>query len=150
MLGLHRCVGSSLVAAHRLLIEAPSLVAELRRHRAHGLQQLQHMDRGLAPWLLSTGLAVVVHGLSCTAARGIFSDQGLNPCLLQWQTDSLPLSRQRNPRLYTFTTSIQQYKLGGFSQWNNLKNMWNRKGKERKNVFLYIWHDCLHEKSLRS
>ena len=46
MLGLHRCVGSSLVAAHRLLIEVPSLVAELRRLRAHGLQQLQHMDRG--------------------------------------------------------------------------------------------------------
>ena len=27
---------------------------------------------------------VVVHGLSCSAACGIFPDQGLNPCLLHW------------------------------------------------------------------
>ena len=29
--------------------------------------------------LWGTGSAVVVHGLSCFAARGIFLDQGLNP-----------------------------------------------------------------------
>ena len=33
-------------------------------------------------------------GLSCSAARGIFPDQGWNLCLLHWQADSLPLSHQ--------------------------------------------------------
>ena len=31
---------------------------------------------------------VVVHRLSCSAACGIFPDQGLNPCPLRWQEDS--------------------------------------------------------------
>ena len=41
---------------------------------------------------------VVVHGLSCPMACGIFWDQGLNPDLLHWQADSLPLSHQRSPQ----------------------------------------------------
>ena len=41
--------------------------------------------------LQSTGSVVVVHGLS-----GIFLDQGLNPCLLHWQADSLPLEPAGN------------------------------------------------------
>ena len=35
----------------------------------------------------SLGLAAVAHELS----YGIFLDQGLNPCSLHWQADSLPL-----------------------------------------------------------
>ena len=31
-----------------------------------------------------------MHGLSCSAVRGIFPDQGSNLCLLHWQVDSLP------------------------------------------------------------
>ena len=31
---------------------------------------------------------VVVHGLSCSTACGIFPDQGSNPCPLHWQVDS--------------------------------------------------------------
>ena len=34
--------------------------------------------------LWSTGSVVVAHGLSCSAACGIFPDQGLNPRLLHW------------------------------------------------------------------
>ena len=34
------------------------------------------------------------HGLNCSAACGIFPDQGLNSCLLDWQAYSLPLSHQ--------------------------------------------------------
>ena len=30
----------------------------------------------------------MAHGLSCSAACGIFPDQGLNPCPLHWQADS--------------------------------------------------------------
>ena len=32
-----------------------------------------------------------------STACGIFLDQGLNPCLLHWQADSFPLSRQGSP-----------------------------------------------------
>ena len=31
---------------------------------------------------------VVAPGLSCSVAEGLFPDQGLNPCSLQWQADS--------------------------------------------------------------
>ena len=34
------------------------------------------------------GSVVVVHGLSCSVAYGIFLDQGGNPCPLHWQVDS--------------------------------------------------------------
>ena len=34
------------------------------------------------------------HGHSCSAACGIFPGQGLNPCPLHWQANSLPLSHQ--------------------------------------------------------
>ena len=38
--------------------------------------------------LRSAGSVVVAHGLSCSAACGIFPDQGSNPCPLHWQADS--------------------------------------------------------------
>ena len=40
------------------------------------------------------GSVVVAHGPSCSAARGIFPDQGSNPCPLHWQADSQPLRHQ--------------------------------------------------------
>ena len=43
---------------------------------------LQNMDSRHA------GSAVVAHGLSCSAACGIFPDQGSNPCPLHWQAYS--------------------------------------------------------------
>ena len=46
---------------------------------AHGLRGLWHL-----------GLVVVVHGLSCSVAFGIFLDQGLNPCPVHSQVDSMP------------------------------------------------------------
>ena len=46
------------------------------------------------------GSAIVAHGPSCSAARGIFPDQGSNPCPLHWQADSLPLRHQGSPGLY--------------------------------------------------
>jgi len=47
------------------------------------------------------------HGPSCSEACGIFLDQGLNPCLLHWQVDSLPLSRQGNPNIAFCRGSIR-------------------------------------------
>ena len=43
------------------------------------------------------GSVIVAHGPSCPTACGIFLDQGLNPCLLHGQVDSLPLSHQESP-----------------------------------------------------
>ena len=86
MLDLHCYVGSSLVVAsrghslvavHRLLIVVISLVA--------------------APRLQSTGSVVVAEEVSCSAVCGIFWDQRVNPCLLHWQEDYLPLSHQGSP-----------------------------------------------------
>ena len=44
-----------------------------------------------------TGSVVVAHGRSCSAACGIFPDQGSNPCPLHWQADSQPLCHQGSP-----------------------------------------------------
>ena len=43
------------------------------------------------------GSVVVAHGPSCSAACGIFPDQGANPCPLHWQADSQPLRHQGSP-----------------------------------------------------
>ena len=43
------------------------------------------------------GSAIVAHGPSCSAACGIFPDQGSNPCPLHWQADSQPLHHQGSP-----------------------------------------------------
>ena len=43
------------------------------------------------------GSVIVAHGLSYSAACGIFPDQGLNPCPLHWQADSQPLRHQGSP-----------------------------------------------------
>ena len=44
------------------------------------------------------GSVAVAHGLSCSAACGIFPDQGSNPCPLHWQADSQPLRHQGSPQ----------------------------------------------------
>ena len=87
VLGLCCCVGSSLAAArwdytlivaHGLLIAVVSLLPSSR-----------HIDSvGVAPGLQSAGSVVAGHGLSCSAACGIFPDQRSNLCLLHWQADS--------------------------------------------------------------
>ena len=43
------------------------------------------------------GSVVVAHGPSCSAACGIFPDQGSNPRPLHWQADSKPLRHQGSP-----------------------------------------------------
>ena len=45
------------------------------------------------------GSVIVAHGSSCSAACGIFPDQGSNPCPLHWQADSQPLRHQGSPCL---------------------------------------------------
>ena len=48
------------------------------------------------------GSVIMAHGPSCSAARGIFPDQGSNPCPLHWQADSQPLRHQGSPKSVTF------------------------------------------------
>ena len=58
------------------------------------------LSRPLLLWSTGSrcaGSAVVAHGPSCSAARGIFPDQGSDPCLLHWQADSQPLRHQGSP-----------------------------------------------------
>ena len=43
------------------------------------------------------GSVIVAHRPSCSAACGIFPDQGSNPCPLHWQADSQPLHHQGSP-----------------------------------------------------
>ena len=44
------------------------------------------------------GSVIVAHRPSCSAACGIFPDQGSNPCPLHWQADSQPLRHQGSPQ----------------------------------------------------
>ena len=88
--GSSLCAGCSLVAAHRLLIAIPSLVAECR---LLGTQA----SITAVPELQNTGSVAVMCVLRCSTACGIFLDQGSNLRLLHWQADSLPLSYQGNP-----------------------------------------------------
>ena len=68
------------------------------RHKVQGTQALGAVARGLrmssvvvVPRLQSTGLAAVVHGLSCSVACGTFLHQGSNLGLLHWQVEGRPL-----------------------------------------------------------
>ena len=80
--------GLIFVVVRGLLIAVASLVAE-HRLQVHGLQQLWHVGSVVvAGRLQSADSVVVAHGLSCSAACGIFPDQGSNPCPLHWQADS--------------------------------------------------------------
>ena len=82
-------------------VRGPSLVAASGGHsslRCAGLSLSQ-------PLLLRStgsrraGSVVVAHGPSCSAACGIFPDQGSNPCPLHWLADSQPLHHQGSPQL---------------------------------------------------
>ena len=97
--------------------------------RACGFQQLQR-----------AGSVVVAHRLSCPEACGIFLDQGLNPCLLHWQEDSLPLSHQGIPlslfkwdsnfsfrfhlRIWKNEERIYQDEIDAFSISQNFRYQW--------------------------
>ena len=51
------------------------------------------------------GSVVVAHGPGCSAACGIFPDQGSNPCPLHWQADSQPLRHQGSPLCLIFNNN---------------------------------------------
>ena len=80
--------GYALIAVHRLLIAAASLIAE-HGLSAHWLQELQlagSLRAALRRW--SPGSLVVTHGLRGSVACRIFLDQGSNQCLPRCKMDS--------------------------------------------------------------
>ena len=83
MLGLRSVRGLSLVVASGVHSSS----------RCAGLL----LSRPLLLWSTGSrraGSVIVAHGPSCSAACGIFPDQGSNPCPLHWQADSQPLRHQ--------------------------------------------------------
>ena len=80
------------VCVHGLLIVVPSHVAERGLLGVQASAAAAHGSVLLVPGLSSTDSVVVVPGLCCPRACGIFPDQASNPSLLHWQADSLPLS----------------------------------------------------------
>ena len=99
LLGLHCCAGSSLVQRAGATLNLWCVSISLWWF-FFGTSGFRHMGFSVvAPGLKSTGSVVMENRLCCPLARGIFPDQGLNPCLLHWQADSLPLSHQGSPWL---------------------------------------------------
>ena len=64
-------------------------------------------------WLLlwGTGSVVVMHGLSCSVACGIFLDLGLNLCPQHWLAGSYPLYHQVSPFISKFQKLKKHYLL---------------------------------------
>ena len=96
--------GLSLVAASGDHSSSGCAVAASGDHSSSGCAGLS-LSRPLL--LRSTGSTragsvVVAHEPSCSAACGIFPDQGSNPCPLHWQADSQPLCHQGSPPYYHF------------------------------------------------
>ena len=89
VLGLPSCLDFSLVVTSRgySLLQFPA--SYFGGFSCWGAQALGHtysVVSACRPQNVSS--VVVVLGLSCSAACGIFPDQGLNPCPLPWQVDS--------------------------------------------------------------
>ena len=83
-------------------VQGLSLVAASRGHSSSRCAGLS-LSRPLLLWSTSSrhaGAVVVAQGPSCSAACGIFPDQGPNPCPLHWQTESQPLCHQGSPCNY--------------------------------------------------
>ena len=85
------------------------------------------------------GSVTVAHGPSCSAACGIFPDQGSNLCPLHWQADSQPLCHQGSP-----DTLVLMSDAGSLLSW--FKNWWGLL-KDCKKPRLCSWtvgtHACL-------
>ena len=108
-----------------------SLVAASGGHSSSRCAGLS-LSRPLLLWSTGSrhaGSVVVAHGPSCSAACGIFPDQGLNPCPLHWQADSQPLHHQGSPDMYFLLNIIEvvdlQYYVNFFCTAKGLSYTYN-------------------------
>ena len=89
-----------------------------------------------------------MHGLSCSAACGIFPDQRSNPSLLHWQADSLPLSLLGSPYLPFLNIRFYRVKhtpllcMETPESYMGLKPEWNKSFNVSK-LLLYDFNDVL-------
>ena len=86
------------------------------------------------------GSVIVAHGPSCSAACGIFPDQGSNLCPLHWQAVSQPLRHQGSPNVQFF-----KYKNGEIFRQSQLSWLVAELGQEaprQETVILchMTWH----------
>ena len=85
------------------------------------------LSRPLLLWSTGSrraGSVIVAHRPSCSAAREIFPDQGLNPCPLHWQADSQPLRHQGSPPFSTLNIRCHFHLPAKFLQRNQLIAFW--------------------------
>ena len=115
-------VGQSLVAVGGLLIVVASLITEHGLQGAHGLGSC-------SSGLYSTGSIVVALGLSCSKAREIFPEQGLNLCPLHWQVHSYPLDHQRSHAKSDLIHVKHLLSLGG---WDKKKKKEREKSRPKQ------------------
>ena len=120
------CAGSSLLC--RLLSSCGVWASHCSGFSWCGAQVLGRLGFSLATHGLRSGnslalerrLSSCAHGLSCSGACGIFSDQGSNPCLLYWQADSLPLSHEGSLHLNNSLLASPLCLLSTVESWSNL------------------------------
>ena len=99
--------------------------------------------------------------LSCSAARGIFPDQGLNPCPRHWQADSSPLGHQGspvdrflicgwlNPRMWNLLIWRTTYTVPSYIRDLSIRRFWYP--RESWNQCLWVLTDhCIYPKRLKT
>ena len=102
---IYGCVGPSLLCVGFLWLQSGGYsLSQCAGCSLQGLLLLRGVQTpvtwasvAVACGLYSAGSGVVVQGLSCSMASGIFPDQGSNPWPLHWQVDSYPLLHQGSP-----------------------------------------------------
>ena len=83
--------GPLFIAVHGLSLSRPLLLRSTGSRRA--------------------GSVAVAHGLSCSAACGIFPDQDPNPCPLHRQADSQPLRHKGSPHIFNWKSSMHLFEI---------------------------------------
>ena len=68
------------------------------------------------------GSVVVAHGPHCSEVRGIFPEQGSNPCVLHWQVDSQPPDHQGRPKSILSLTILKLFSEEVWAQCCACKN----------------------------
>ena len=82
------------------------------------------------------GSVVVAHRPSCSAACGIFLDQGSNPCPLHWQADSQQLHHQGSPALGILSLKAEEENARGSCLSHSL---FLKKKNKCIYLFIYFW-----------
>ena len=98
-------------------VQGLSLVAASGGHSSSRCAALS-LSRPLLLWSTGSrraGSVIVAHGPSCSAACGIFPEEGSNPCPLHWQADSQPLRHQGSPILLLISSCFTPFLNVSFS-----------------------------------